>query len=65
MYFDEDGELAHEFYEEVKKKNGGRKMRRVNSRNLVPQVKLEKNKYCRKLLTFIIYFKVIVSFKSP
>ena len=43
MYFDEDGELAHEFYEEVlpKKKGGTRKMRRVNSRNLVPQVKLE------------------------
>ena len=40
MYFDEDGELAHEFYEEVlpKKKGGARKMRRVNSRNLVPQV---------------------------
>jgi len=39
MYFDEDGELAHEFYEEVlpKKKGGARKMRRVNSRNLVPQ----------------------------
>ena len=40
LYFDEDGELAHEFYEEVlpKKKGGARKMRRVNSRNLVPQV---------------------------
>jgi len=43
MYFDEDGELAHEFYEEVRKKGGGRKMRRVNEiskngqRNLVPQ----------------------------
>ena len=48
MYFDEDGELAHEFYEEVlpKKKGGARKMRRVNSRNLVPQVssKIEKRK---------------------
>lgn len=39
MYFDEDGELAHEFYEEVlpKRPGGKRKMRRVNSRNLVPQ----------------------------
>lgn len=40
MYFDEDGDLAHEFYEEVlpKRRGGTRKMRRVNSRNLVPQV---------------------------
>ena len=49
MYFDEDGELAHEFYEEVlpKKKGGARKMRRVNSRNLVPQVSsyIEKRAY--------------------
>lgn len=38
MYFDEDGDLAHEFYEEVapKRKGGRRKMRRV-VRNLVPQ----------------------------
>ena len=38
MYFDEDGDLAHEFYEEVppKKKGGKRKMKRV-VRNLVPQ----------------------------
>ena len=47
MYFDEDGELAHEFYEEVRKKGGGRKMRRVNEiskngqRNLVPQVNIQ------------------------
>jgi len=39
MYFDEDGELAHEFYEEVlpKKKGGKRKMRRVDSKSLTPQ----------------------------
>lgn len=38
MYFDEDGDLAHEFYEEVapKRKGGKRKMKRV-VRNLVPQ----------------------------
>ena len=38
MYFDEDGDLAHEFYEEVapKKKGGKRKMKRV-VRNLMPQ----------------------------
>jgi len=38
MYFDEDGDLAHEFYEEVppKKKGGKRKMKRV-VKNLVPQ----------------------------
>eukprot|EP00090_Calanus_glacialis_P004225 TRINITY_DN13126_c0_g1_i1.p1 TRINITY_DN13126_c0_g1~~TRINITY_DN13126_c0_g1_i1.p1 ORF type:complete len:110 (-),score=40.21 TRINITY_DN13126_c0_g1_i1:175-504(-) len=38
MYFDEDGDLAHEFYEEVepRKKGGKRKMRRVE-KNLRPQ----------------------------
>ena len=38
MYFDEDGDLAHEFYEEVapKRKGGKRKMKRV-VKNLVPQ----------------------------
>jgi len=38
MYFDEDGDLAHEFYEEVvpRRKGGKRKMRRVD-RNLRPQ----------------------------
>ena len=37
MYFDEDGDLAHEFYEEVapKRKGGKRKMKRV-VKNLVP-----------------------------
>ena len=31
MYFDEDGDLAHEFYEEVapKRKGGKRKMKRI------------------------------------
>lgn len=39
MYFDEDGDLAHEFYEEIqpKRKGGRRKMRKVD-RNLKPQV---------------------------
>eukprot|EP00092_Neocalanus_flemingeri_P003590 GFUD01003851.1.p1 GENE.GFUD01003851.1~~GFUD01003851.1.p1 ORF type:complete len:108 (+),score=20.08 GFUD01003851.1:133-456(+) len=38
MYFDEDGDLAHEFYEEVlpKRKGGKRKMKKV-ARNLKPQ----------------------------
>ena len=38
MYFDEDGDLAHEFYEEVlpRKKGGKRKMKRVE-KNLRPQ----------------------------
>lgn len=36
MYFDEDGDLAHEFYEEVKKK-GKVKMKRVNQKHLTPQ----------------------------
>ena len=37
MYFDEDGDLAHEFYEEVTKRGGVRKMRKVNSKQLTPQ----------------------------
>ena len=49
MYFDEDGDLAHEFYEEVapKRKGGRRKMRRV-VRNLVPQVRemFCANRFC-------------------
>ena len=50
MYFDEDGELAHEFYEEVlpKKKGGKRKMRRVDSKSLTPQVNL--------IISISIYF---------
>jgi len=40
MYFDEDGDLAHEFYEEVKKR-GGSKMKRVSSKNLIPQGDVE------------------------
>ena len=38
MYFDEDGDLAHEFYEEVipRKKGGKRKMRKLE-KNLIPQ----------------------------
>jgi len=38
MYFDEDGDLAHEFYEEVgpKKRGGRRSMRRID-KNLRPQ----------------------------
>jgi len=37
MYLDEDGDLAHEFYEEVTKRGGVRKMRKVNSKQLRPQ----------------------------
>ena len=39
MYFDEDGELAHEFYEEVlpKKDHGRRKMKKISMKHLVPQ----------------------------
>ena len=44
MYFDEDGDLAHEFYEEVapKRKGGKRKMKRV-LKNLVPQGEVKYN----------------------
>jgi len=43
MYFDEDGDLAHEFYEEVlpKKRGGASKMRRVSSKHLIPQGEVE------------------------
>lgn len=42
MYFDEDGDLAHEFYEEVlPKKRGPSKMRRVSDKHLVPQGEVE------------------------
>ena len=39
MYFDEDGDLAHEFYEEVlpKKKGGRRRMRRISEKQLRPE----------------------------
>ncbi len=38
MYFDEDGDLAHEFYEEVMSKKGKkRKMRKISSKVLTPQ----------------------------
>jgi len=42
MYFDQDGDLAHEFYEEVKKRNGsGSKMKRISSKHLIPQGEVE------------------------
>jgi len=39
MYFDKDGDLADEFYEEVMPKKGKsrRKMRKINSKFLIPQ----------------------------
>ncbi|ESO09324.1 hypothetical protein HELRODRAFT_168291 [Helobdella robusta] len=36
MYFDEDGDLAHEFYEEIKTHKGV-KMKRVPNNCLIPQ----------------------------
>ena len=44
MFFDEDGDLAHEFYEEIqpKRKGGKRKMRRVD-KNLRPQGEVKYN----------------------
>jgi len=41
MYFDEDGDLAHEFYEEVRKRGGSSKMKRVSSKHLIPQGDVE------------------------
>ncbi|XP_037069026.1 tumor suppressor candidate 2-like [Pollicipes pollicipes] len=38
MYLDEDGDLAHEFFEQVPARQPGRtRMRRVNVRRLRPQ----------------------------
>jgi hypothetical protein len=39
MSFDQDGDLAHEFYEEIlpKKPGGARKMRKIKARRLTPQ----------------------------
>jgi hypothetical protein len=51
MYFDEDGDLAHEFYEEIKK-GGKRKMRRVE-KNLTPQGEV-KYRYPRLHVDFPI-----------
>nr|ACO10244.1 Tumor suppressor candidate 2 [Caligus rogercresseyi] len=36
-FFDQDGDLAHEFYEEVIHRNGGRTMKKVHSRLLLPE----------------------------
>ena len=60
MYFDEDGDLAHEFYEEVlpKRKGGKRKIKRVDSRNLVPQVNLQKPR-CKNYKKHMPYLKLI------
>jgi hypothetical protein len=42
MFFNEDGDLAHEFYEEVKSKKKKRsKMKRVDPSLLRPQVRVE------------------------
>lgn len=45
MYFDEDGDLAHEFYEEtIVTKNGQRKvkLKRIH-KNLTPQVRMAQS----------------------
>ena len=40
MYFDEDGDLAHEFYEEVfLDRQGKKRVMRKQERNLIAQVK--------------------------
>lgn len=40
MYFDEDGDLAHEFYEEVRTSNGT-EMKQKPREQLTPQVLLQ------------------------
>jgi hypothetical protein len=47
MFFNEDGDLAHEFYEEVKSKKKKRsKMKKVDSSLLRPQV--------RQVVTYVL-----------
>lgn len=61
MYFDEDGDLAHEFYEEtIVTKNGQRKakLKRIY-KNLTPQVR--KASYTCKSLPFLKMFQLISS----
>ncbi|XP_040578881.1 tumor suppressor candidate 2 [Lepeophtheirus salmonis] len=36
-YFDQDGDLAHEFYEEVVSRDGERSMQKVKKRLLTPE----------------------------
>lgn len=47
MFFDEDGDLAHEFYEEVapRRKGGKLRMRRLD-KNLRPQGEVKYRKPC-------------------
>lgn len=43
MFFNEDGDLAHEFYEEVKsRKKKKSKMKKVDQSSLTPQVPVLK-----------------------
>lgn len=61
LYFDEDGDLAHEFYEEtVVTKNGRRrsKLKRIQ-KNLIPQVSVDTQQqlhsmFSQKLLCLLI-----------
>lgn len=52
MYYDEDGDLAHEFYEETFVTKNGRKkakLKRIH-KNLIPQVRASQ----------VLYFGVIL-----
>lgn len=60
MFFDEDGDLAHEFYEEtIVTKNGRKKakLKRIH-KNLTPQVRK-----CNKMMLTANSFLVLVFFK--
>ena len=48
MFFDEDGDLAHEFYEETIVTKNGRKKAKLKriQKNLTPQVFIHFNKNC-------------------
>ena len=49
LYLDEDGDLAHEFYEETIVTKNGRKRAKLKriQKNLIPQVcSMEHNNYC-------------------
>lgn len=57
MYYDEDGDLAHEFYEETIVTRNGRKrakLKRIH-KNLIPQVMQSEEKwgYCSSANTWV------------
>ncbi|OXB60683.1 hypothetical protein ASZ78_011523, partial [Callipepla squamata] len=71
MYYDEDGDLAHEFYEEtIVTKNGRKraKLKRIH-KNLIPQgfvcLRVLVLSLCFPLPTTFLFFQGIVKLEHP